>query len=49
MTTPIQIDPQWDDEAHVWIATSADATGLVVEAGSWKAIIDEVRAVLPES
>ncbi len=48
MTTPIQIDAQWDDEAHVWIATSVDAPGLVVEAGSWQAMIDEVRAVLPE-
>lgn len=48
MTTPIQIDAQWDDEAHVWIATSDDAPGLVVEAGSWQAMIDEVRAVLPE-
>jgi hypothetical protein len=48
MTTPIQIDAHWDDEAHVWIATSADAPGLVVEAGSWQVMIDEVRAVLPE-
>jgi len=48
MTTPIQIDAQWDDEAQVWIATSRDAPGLVVEAESWQAMIDEVRAVLPE-
>jgi hypothetical protein len=48
MKTPIQIDAQWDDDAHVWIATSADAPGLVVEAESWQAMIDEVRAVLPE-
>lgn len=44
----ILIDAQWDDEAHVWIATSSDAPGLVVEADSWQAMIDEVRAVLPE-
>ena len=48
MKTPIQIDAQWDDDAHVWIATSADAPGLVVEAESWQAMIGEVRAVLPE-
>jgi hypothetical protein len=48
MTMPIQIDAQWDDDAHVWIATSHNAPGLVVEAGSWQAMIDEVRAVLPE-
>ncbi len=48
MTTPIQIDARWDDEVHVWIATSVDAPGLVVEAASWQSMIDEVRAVLPD-
>ena len=48
MTTPIQIDARWDDEAHVWIATSHDAPGLVVEAPSWQSMIDEVRSVLPD-
>lgn len=48
MARLIQIDAQWDDNAHVWIAASRDASGLVVEAESWQAMIDEVRAVLPE-
>ncbi|CAJ0870721.1 hypothetical protein AMST5_02256 [freshwater sediment metagenome] len=48
MTKPIQIDAQWDDAARVWIATSQDAPGLVVEADSWQTIIDEVTAALPE-
>ncbi|MGE5368888.1 MAG: DUF1902 domain-containing protein [Chloroflexota bacterium] len=48
MTKPIQIDAQWDDAARVWIATSQDAPGLVVEADSWQTMIDEVTAVLPE-
>jgi hypothetical protein len=48
MTTPIQIDARWDDEAHVWIATSRDTPGLVVEAPSWQSMIDEVRSVLPD-
>ncbi|MDP3552679.1 DUF1902 domain-containing protein [Methylocystis sp.] len=48
MTEPIQIDARWDDEAHVWIATSGDAPGLVVEAASWQSMIDEVRAILPD-
>ncbi|MGD9659169.1 MAG: DUF1902 domain-containing protein, partial [Methylocystis sp.] len=42
MTAPIKIDARWDDEAHVWIATSSDAPGLVVEAPSWQLMIDEV-------
>ncbi|WP_281801976.1 DUF1902 domain-containing protein [Methylocystis echinoides] len=48
MKTPIQIDAQWDNDAQVWFATSHDAPGLVVEAESWQAMIDEVRAVLPD-
>ncbi|MCC3246827.1 DUF1902 domain-containing protein [Methylocystis sp. WRRC1] len=48
MARPIQIDAQWDDGAHVWIATSRDAPGLVVEAESWQSMIDEVRAILPD-
>lgn len=48
MIEPIQIDARWDDEAHVWIATSSDAPGLVVEAEFWQSMIDEVRALLPD-
>ena len=48
MSKEIHIDAQWDDEARVWIATSGDAPGLVVEAASWAQIIDEVRLVLPD-
>jgi hypothetical protein len=44
----ISIDARWDGEASVWIATSNDMPGLVVEADSWPAMIEEVRLVLPE-
>jgi hypothetical protein len=48
MTEEIRIDARWDGEANVWLATSADVPGLVVEAGSWSSMIEETRAVLPE-
>jgi Domain of unknown function (DUF1902) len=32
----------------VWIATSNDVPGLVVEADTWPAMIEEVKLVLPE-
>jgi hypothetical protein len=48
MDNEITIDARWDGEAGVWIATSEDAPGLVVEAGTWPAMIDEVRLVLPD-
>ncbi|MBI1868257.1 MAG: DUF1902 domain-containing protein [Methylocystis sp.] len=48
MSKEIQIDARWDNEAHVWIATSEDAPGLVVEASSWQAMIDEAQTILPD-
>ena len=35
---------RWDDKANVWLATSDDVPGLVVEADTWPAMIDERRA-----
>jgi hypothetical protein len=48
MTTQISIEARWDGDANVWIATSSDVPGLVVEADSWPAMIEEVRLVLPD-
>jgi hypothetical protein len=48
MNDEITINARWDVEAGVWIATSEDAPGLVVEAGTWPAMIEEVRLVLPD-
>jgi Domain of unknown function (DUF1902) len=48
MNRSITIDARWDPEASVWIATSSDVAGLVVEAETWPAMIEEVKLVLPE-
>jgi hypothetical protein len=48
MNRDISIQARWDGEASVWIATSEDVPGLVVEAGTWPRMIEEVRLVLPE-
>jgi hypothetical protein len=48
MNRSVVIDARWDGEASVWIATSNDVPGLVVEADTWPAMIEEVRLVLPE-
>jgi hypothetical protein len=48
MSRSINIDARWDAEASVWIATSKDVAGLVVEADTWPAMIEEVRLVLPD-
>jgi Domain of unknown function (DUF1902) len=48
MSHSITIDARWDPEASVWIATSNDVPGLVVEADTWPIMIEEVRLVLPD-
>ena len=48
MARDITIHARWDVEANVWLATSEDVPGLVVEADAWPAMINEVQLVLPE-
>ncbi|HEX5868553.1 MAG TPA: DUF1902 domain-containing protein [Beijerinckiaceae bacterium] len=48
MSRAITIDARWDAEAGVWLATSTDVPGLVVEASTWPTMIEEVRLVLPD-
>ena len=43
-----RIDFVWDNEACVWIATSKDVPGLVLESGSFDALIERVRYAIPE-
>lgn len=39
---------EWDAEAQVWVATSEDVPGLVAEAGTLEALLDDLRALIPE-
>jgi hypothetical protein len=48
MHRDIIIQARWDGEANVWLATSDEVPGLVVEADTWPAMINEVQLVLPE-
>ena len=43
-----KVNMMWDDEASVWIATSADIPGLVLESGSIDALIERVKVAIPE-
>lgn len=38
----------WDEEAGVWVATSEDIPGLVLESGSFDALLERVRFAVPE-
>ena len=38
----------WDEEAQVWIATSDDVPGLILESGSYDALVEKVKFAIPE-
>ena len=38
----------WDSEASVWVATSDDVPGLVLESGSFDALVEKVKIAAPE-
>ena len=45
---PCKIKFHWDSEAAVWTATSDDVPGLVLESGSFDALVERVKAAVPE-
>ncbi len=38
----------WDEEADVWIATSNDIPGLVLESGSLDVLMERIRFAVPD-
>lgn len=42
------ISADWDQEAGVWVATSDDVPGLATEAATLEALLDKLRAMVPE-
>lgn len=38
----------WDNKAAVWGATSDDIPGLILESGSFDALLERVRFAAPE-
>ena len=44
----LTIKMTWDAEACVWIAESNDVPGLVLESGSFDALLERVRFAVPE-
>ncbi len=50
MSTEVKCKVQfeWDDEASVWIATSKDVEGLVLESPSYDELLHKVRHAVPD-
>lgn len=38
----------WDEEANVWLATSLDIIGLVLESESLDVLMERVKEAVPE-
>ena len=38
----------WDNEAYVWLASSADVPGLALESGSLDALMERVKVTIPD-
>jgi len=42
------VQADWDPEAGVWVATSADVPGLATEAETIEGLTDRLRIMIPE-
>ncbi|MGH7121270.1 MAG: DUF1902 domain-containing protein [Acetobacteraceae bacterium] len=45
---PYHVQACWDAQAEVWVATSDDVPGLVAEAATIEALLDDLRAIIPD-
>ena len=43
-----RIQADWDAETRVWTATSEDVPGLVIEAETLDALVDEAKLLVPD-
>jgi len=48
MNNEYRINFTWDEEAYVWIATSDDVYGLILEHSSFDTLVERVRSAVPE-
>ena len=48
MEMKCKIQMTWDDESDVWMATSDDVPGLVLEHSSFDVLVERVRLASPE-
>ena len=43
-----RVQCEWDAAAGVWVATSEEVPGLVLECGSLDALMERVKTAIPE-
>ncbi len=45
---PLFVRAEWDEEAHVWVATSDDVPGLATEGDTVEGLIEKLKIMIPE-
>ena len=48
MSKTVLVDARWVSEDQVWIATSQDVPGFVIEGATWSEMIRETQLILPD-
>ena len=44
----IEVEAFWDEEAHVWVASSNDVPGLIAEADTMEHLMQKLKILIPE-
>ena len=47
VTIPVRIEAEWHQEEGMWLATSEDIVGLVIEAENLDLLKEELKEVVP--
>ena len=45
---PLFVRAEWDEEAHVWVATSDDVPGLATEERTIERLVEKLKILIPE-
>jgi len=48
LSNDIRVEALWDEEAHVWVASSNDVPGLITEADSMERLMQKLKILIPE-
>ena len=43
---PLFVRAEWDEEAHVWVATSDDVPGLTTEEDTLEALVEKLKIMI---
>jgi hypothetical protein len=45
---PLFVRAEWDEEAHVWVATSDDVLGLATEEDTLEGLVEKLKIMIPD-